>query len=111
MVLQSLARDNRAKNTRATIARAHTAKVESEEARRRQDDFKSGKIHLLSSPFEVGVDLGDLEVAFLRNVPPEPFNYTQRAGVSGAAKNLAWRLPIADATRMICIIMRIRKNV
>ena len=31
-------------------------------------------IHLLSSSttFEVGVDLGDLDVVFLRNVPPEP---------------------------------------
>ena len=70
------------------IAEEHTAQVESEEARRRQDDFKSGKIHLLSSSttFEVGVDLGDLEVAFLRNVPPEPFNYTQRVGRVGRGK-------------------------
>ncbi len=66
-------------------AEEHTAQIDSEEARRRQDDFKNGSIHLLSSSttFEVGVDLGDLEVVFLRNVPPEPFNYTQRAGRAG----------------------------
>lgn len=66
-------------------AKEHTAQIDSNEARRRQDEFKSGDIHLLSSSttFEVGVDLGDLETVFLRNVPPEPFNYTQRVGRAG----------------------------
>ena len=63
----------------------HTAQIESNEAQRRQKKFKDGEIHLLSSSttFELGVDLGELEVVFLRNVPPEPFNYTQRAGRAG----------------------------
>ena len=66
-------------------AEEHTAQISTEEARERQDAFKRGNIHLLSSSttFEVGVDLGDLESVFLRNVPPEPFNYTQRAGRAG----------------------------
>lgn len=66
-------------------AEEHTAQIESDEARYRQDRFKEGRIHLLSSSttFEVGVDLGDLETVFLRNVPPESFNYTQRVGRAG----------------------------
>ena len=66
-------------------AQEHTAQIHAEEARKRQDEFKNGKIHLLSSSttFEVGVDLGDLDTVFLRNVPPEPFNYTQRSGRAG----------------------------
>ena len=69
----------------ALSAEEHTAQIDSDEARRRQDQFKKGKIHLLSSSttFEVGVDLGDLDAVFLRNVPPEPFNYTQRVGRAG----------------------------
>ena len=71
----------------ALSAEEHTAQIDSDEARRRQDRFKKGEIHLLSSSttFEVGVDLGDLDAVFLRNVPPEPFNYTQRVGRAGRA--------------------------
>ena len=63
----------------------HTAQIESNEARERQERFKKGDTHLLSSSttFELGVDLGELEVVFMRNVPPEPFNYSQRAGRTG----------------------------
>ena len=72
-------------------AEEHTAQVQSEEARNRQEQFKAGHIHLLSSSttFEIGVDLGDLEVVFLRNVPPEPFNYTQRVGRAGRREGMS----------------------
>ena len=63
----------------------HTAQLDSEKAREFQRDFSKGKIHFLScsTTFELGVDLGDLDTIFLRNVPPEAFNYAQRVGRSG----------------------------
>src|SRR5262249_30043955 len=50
-----------------------------------QREFQEGRIHVLScsTTFELGVDLGDLNTVFLRNVPPEPFNYAQRIGRAG----------------------------
>lgn len=63
----------------------HTAQLGNEFAREFQKDFKNNKIDLLScsTTFELGVDLGDLDNVFLRNVPPESFNYAQRVGRSG----------------------------
>lgn len=63
----------------------HTAQISTEKAWAFQKDFKSGNINVLSSSttFELGVDLGELDVIFLRNVPPETFNYAQRVGRAG----------------------------
>ena len=63
----------------------HTAQLDKEKAREFQREFKEGKIHILScsTTFELGVDLGDLDTIFLRNVPPEAFNYAQRVGRAG----------------------------
>lgn len=63
----------------------HTAQLDKEKARVFQREFREGKIHILScsTTFELGVDLGDLDTIFLRNVPPEAFNYAQRVGRAG----------------------------
>ncbi len=63
----------------------HTAQLNSKMASTYQREFKKGRIHVLScsTTFELGVDLGDLDVIFLRNVPPEAFNYLQRVGRAG----------------------------
>lgn len=37
----------------------------------------------------MGVDVGDLETVFLRDVPPLPSNYAQRAGRAGRSINAA----------------------
>lgn len=63
----------------------HTAQLGREKAREFQAAFKKGQINVLScsTTFELGVDLGDLDTVFLRNVPPEGFNYVQRVGRAG----------------------------
>lgn len=63
----------------------HTAQLSSDEARIYQNDFVKGKINVLSctTTFELGVDVGDLRAVFLRDVPPSPANYAQRAGRTG----------------------------
>lgn len=63
----------------------HTAQLDKEKAREFQREFREDKIHVLScsTTFELGVDLGNLDTIFLRNVPPETFNYAQRVGRAG----------------------------
>jgi hypothetical protein len=72
-------------------AREHTAQLSPKLAMAYQAAFQDGhesdegQINVLSSSttFELGVDLGDLEAVLLRNVPPSPANYQQRAGRAG----------------------------
>ena len=67
------------------VAREHTAQLSSKTAGEYQKDFEEGKINVLScsTTFEMGVDVGELEATFQRNVPPETANYIQRAGRAG----------------------------
>lgn len=66
-------------------ASEHTAQLTSEYASRLQNKFENGEVNVLScsTTFEMGVDVGQLEAVFMRNVPPETANYIQRAGRAG----------------------------
>lgn len=63
----------------------HTAQVARNIIKERTDNFKKGEINIMacSTTMEMGVDLGDLELVLMNNVPPHPANYKQRAGRAG----------------------------
>lgn len=94
-------------------AREHTAQVEQELRQLREDRFRFGETDrerlrkaiailrlkeerpdflplLYCSPtMELGVDISQLNVVYLRNAPPTPANYAQRAGRAGRSGQAA----------------------
>ncbi|MCS7007624.1 MAG: helicase-related protein, partial [Gaiellaceae bacterium] len=66
-------------------AREHTAQVPGEEREEREERFRSGELPVLfcSPTMELGVDIAELNVVNMRNVPPTPANYAQRSGRAG----------------------------
>jgi len=76
-------------NIERMVIKEHTAQIDRKEGKRFQEDFKNKKINILScsTTFEMGIDIGGLENVFMRNVPPTPANYVQRAGRAGRRKD------------------------
>ncbi len=66
-------------------AREHTAQVPPEARVDRETRFRKGELAALfcSPTMELGVDIAELSVVGLRNVPPTPANYAQRSGRAG----------------------------
>ena len=67
----------------------HTAQLNKVKARDYQRQFIDKKLNALScsTTFEMGVDIGELNTVFLRNMPPSPSNYIQRSGRAGRGPN------------------------
>lgn len=65
--------------------REHTAQISYENREKRERRFREGDLACLfcSPTMELGIDIADLQLVHLRNVPPTPANYAQRSGRAG----------------------------
>src|SRR5258708_35532348 len=97
-------------------AQEHSAQVPPKEREMIEDEFKKldGKYNcLIATPtLEMGVDIGALDMVLMRNAPPKPSNYWQRAGRAGRRHRMTgiytyWRRSkpagyfFEDPTRML----------
>jgi ATP-dependent helicase YprA (DUF1998 family) len=75
------------------MAQEHSAQVPAKEREIIEDEFKKqdGKYNcLVATPtLEMGVDIGALDMVLMRNAPPKPSNYWQRAGRAGRRQHMA----------------------
>ena len=76
--------------------REHTAMVPTAEREKLEQIFKgeSDAVNVLvcTQTLEMGVDIGALDAILMRNVPPSPANYWQRAGRAGRRHRMAVNL-------------------
>jgi ATP-dependent helicase YprA (DUF1998 family) len=70
---------------RGLRAAEHTAQVPAEKRQEREQEFAQGRLQVLvcSPTMELGVDIAQLNVVGMRDVPPTPANYAQRSGRAG----------------------------
>lgn len=81
----------RSEHSEPLFIKEHTAQLAKDQQTLYQEAFVHKKINALScsTTFEMGVDVGSLETVYMRDVPPSPSNYVQRAGRAGRAKHSA----------------------
>ncbi len=76
---------NTALQTVGIFAKEHTAQVAAELRIERENAFRTAELPILycSPTMELGVDISELNVVNMRNIPPTPANYAQRSGRAG----------------------------
>jgi superfamily II DNA/RNA helicase len=76
---------------RTLSGREHTGQLNHDQRIERENGFRKGEIAALfcSPTMELGIDIRDLNVVHMRNVPPNPANYAQRSGRAGRSGQAA----------------------
>jgi len=78
-------------------AREHTAQVTSEEREERESGSALAIYRSFLLPtMELGVDIAQLNLVNMRNVPPTPANYAQRSGRAGSQR------PVSLGLHLLC---------
>lgn len=73
------------------FAKDHTGLIDRDKREKLERDFKlrptyqSTNVLVATSTLEMGIDIGDLNIAFNASIPPETSNYMQRVGRAGRA--------------------------
>lgn len=76
---------------KSIIGKEHTGQLSNDDRKEREENFKEGIYSALfcSPTMELGIDISNLSVVHMRNVPPNPANYAQRSGRAGRSGQAA----------------------
>jgi superfamily II DNA/RNA helicase len=88
---QNLYKTDFSKYSKEIIGREHTGQLSSGQRIEREDQFRKGEISSMfcSPTMELGIDIANLNIVHMRNVPPNPANYAQRSGRAGRSGQTA----------------------
>ncbi|MBU1086181.1 MAG: DEAD/DEAH box helicase [Candidatus Omnitrophica bacterium] len=79
------------KEIKSLIGKEHTGQLTNEDRQDREIKFRTGEYSALfcSPTMELGIDIANLNIVHLRNIPPNPANYAQRSGRAGRSGQAA----------------------
>lgn len=85
MYFQNLYKTDFKKYKKELIAREHTGQIAAQQRIEREEAFRKGEISTMycSPTMELGIDIANLNIVHMRNVPPNAANYAQRSGRAG----------------------------